>query len=239
MTPMKSATQIFDAMNRDEVDFAVVALENTVEGFVGETTDLLLKYDTVQIFDMLWLPVRFDAVQLQPGTPKTISAHPHALKQCRNFIESEQVIEVPALSNSAAATNLSGTDLALVPHGTHYFGHLNVYKELVQDYDNAATQFMLLFNASRADLFLPDLRSEHNLWVVIPDTERQGCLFEILAVINERRINITTLYSRPIKGMENIYSFYLTLDCTKAESDECMREVSELGVKTVFLGGWS
>ena len=265
LLPYDNLAAVFQAVKSGSAGFAAVAIENNVEGFVGETLDLLLEYNaSLQIVNMLWLPVQFDAVQNvgkhniagqdissqdissqddipEKGTrsksdrnPETLKAHPHALAQCRKFVQKHHLNTAPALSNSAAAQNLGENELALIPHNSSTFRDLDVFEALVQDYTDAKTQFVLICKREVAErLTLPE---NHNIWAITPENDNPGTLLKILTVIDAYQINVSTLISRPIKAQNALYTFFLTLDADFATTQKCLHEITALGNAIYHLG---
>ncbi|MDR2508946.1 MAG: ACT domain-containing protein [Candidatus Ancillula sp.] len=232
---------VFQSVKNGDNAFGVAAIENNVEGFVGETLDLLLEHnDDLQIIDMLWLPVQFDAVYAStpkldaPFTPKVLKAHPHALAQCRNFISKRSLSTQPALSNSAAVLGLGDDEIALAPHESNAFRNVKVYESLVQDYQDAKTQFVLIAKRTTANAL--KIIEDHNIWAITPENDTPGTLAKILQVINRYGINISTLISRPVKATDARYTFFMTLDASYEETEKCMYEISELENATFHLG---
>ncbi|MCW2919452.1 MAG: Prephenate dehydratase, partial [Actinomycetia bacterium] len=102
--PFSTVPAALDALRRSEVDVAVVALENSVEGSVPTTLDELATGEPLQIVGEIHLPVSF-ALLVRPGTSfadvKTVASHPHAQPQCRRWLAAN----VPDAEWRAATSN--------------------------------------------------------------------------------------------------------------------------------------
>src|SRR5690606_12577304 len=102
--PYATVPAALDALRRGEVDSAVVALENSVEGSVPTTLDELATGEPLQIVGEVQLPVSF-ALLVRPGTQyadiKTVASHPLAQPQCRRWLEAH----VPDAEWRAATSN--------------------------------------------------------------------------------------------------------------------------------------
>jgi prephenate dehydratase len=89
---------------------------------------------------------------------------------------------------------------------------------------------------------LDDLRSlqpEHIVVVIIPETNRVGALYEVLGEVLRAQININSLISRPIKGVDDMYSFFLTLESRVDDNLlECLRVVHSNRNFVRILGGY-
>ncbi|MCX6418238.1 MAG: prephenate dehydratase, partial [Actinobacteria bacterium] len=108
LIPFHSVLAELDALRASEVDVAVVAFENSVEGSVAISLDGLAFGEPLVITDEVVLPVSF-ALLVRPGTTladiKTVAAHSHAEPQCRNWLKATIPAAVfePSASNADAA----------------------------------------------------------------------------------------------------------------------------------------
>ena len=107
-------TAALDAVRKGEADFALVPIENSVEGVVARTLDELASGDPLTIAGEVTLPVTF-AFMTKPGatTINRIGTHPHAESQCRSYIAAKypHAEIVPTNSTSAAAEAVSKGEL--------------------------------------------------------------------------------------------------------------------------------
>ena len=106
--PQVDVVSAIEAVRHDEADFAVVAIENSVEGGVTAVLDTLATGDPLVLLREMLVPVSF-TLAARPGTTMAdvarISAHPHAWAQCRRWLRANLpgVVHVPATSNTAPA----------------------------------------------------------------------------------------------------------------------------------------
>ena len=85
--PYANVTAALDAVRSGDADYALVPIENSVEGVVARTLDELASGDPLTIAGEVTLPVTF-AFMTRPGTTaiNRIGTHPHAESQCREYI---------------------------------------------------------------------------------------------------------------------------------------------------------
>ena len=108
LIPFHTVLAELDAVRSGEVDIAVVAFENSVEGSVPISLDGLATGEPLVIVAEVVLPVSF-ALLVRPGTSldaiKTVAAHSHAEPQCRSWLRTHVPTAVfePAASNADAA----------------------------------------------------------------------------------------------------------------------------------------
>ena len=232
-------------------DFAVVAIENTVEGGVTATLDTLASGSPLVILGEVVLPVEFELVA-RAGTQVSdiarISCHSHGWAQCRRWAHRElpEVTFVPASSNAAAPTRLAddslsleevGFEAALAPPGTGDRFGLEVLAERVADNSHSATRFV---RVGRPTALPEPTGADKTTLVVHLPTDRSGALLEMLEQFAARGVNLSRIESRPIGDRPGEYSF--SIDALGHVTDHRMAEVL-MGLKrtcrhVVFLGSY-
>ena len=102
LIPYANVTAALNAVRKNEAKFALVPIENSIEGVVARTLDELATGDPLVIAGEVTLPVSF-AFMVKPGTKeiKRIATHPHAEAQCRTYVATNYPhAEVVATNNS-------------------------------------------------------------------------------------------------------------------------------------------
>lgn len=213
-----------------DVDYAVVPIENSVEGGVNATLDSLNAGQRLEIKAEMLVPIRF-ALAVRDGTRledvKRIATHPHAWAQCRGWIAENltEVVHVPATSTAAGAQILSsqddpGFDAALCPVPTASEYGLQILSSDVADNKHAVTRFIM---AS-----LPGQQPEKTgadkttLMVQLPSDEA-GALLTMLEQFSARGINLSRIESRPIGDLMGRYAF--SIDAEGHLEDERIQAV--------------
>jgi prephenate dehydratase len=251
LAPQKNVSDVFLSLTSLESELGVVAIENNVEGFVNEVLDLLHDNLDLIICDLVWKDIKFDAVSI-PGIfndgelrGSVLGGHPHALAQCKNFVSEFDLLQQSYPSNSRAALDLKDNPgvkkLALVPHNSEEFADLDVVKQDVQDFDKARTAFVLLKHLDYDSEFTNGSEQDHNraFYEITPRFEdRPGTLLQILQTISDANINISSLISRPVKGVDHKYSFYLILDGEPADTEKHLNKLIIKDCEIRLLGTW-
>jgi len=218
LLPFASVAEVFTALEQGEVDFGVVAIDNTVEGPVFAAIDGLLNSAQVVAVAETWLPIQFDAYALATTKPAEVgTAHPHALAQVSHTLKQLNLKPLAAASNGAALANLSSGQIAFGPPGYAHPGVVTVAQN-VGDYPDAKTQFVLLAPRD-ARSQRPDQRAEATppqqwatMLAITPGETGPGVLARITKQFAERGLNLSALFSRPIKGQAGRYVFIVTVD---------------------------
>ncbi len=228
--PQVDVVAAIAAVRTGDADFAVVAIENSVEGGVTAVLDSLAVGEPLVILREMLVPVAFH-LAARPGTElgavRRISAHPHAWAQCRGWLAANLpgVVHVPATSNTAPAALLAGAredlgfDAALVPPPAIQHYGLSVVAEHVSDNESAVTRFVLV--GRPGDLPPPSGADKTTLVVHLPSNQA-GALLEMLEQFATRGVNLSRIESRPIGDSLGRYSF--SIDAEGHLADERMSE---------------
>lgn len=249
--PVVDVLTALGAVRAREADYAVVAIENTVEGGVTATLDTLATGTPLVILGEVVLPVSFELVA-RHGTVisdiSRISAHSHGWAQVRRWTNAELpgVVFVPASSNSAAAALLADTthtvdqvgfEAALCPPGTGERLGLDVLATGVADNPHAATRFV---RVGRPESVPSRTGADKTTLMVHLPTDRAGALLEMLEQFAARGVNLSRIESRPIGDRPGEYSF--SIDALAHIDEERMAEAL-IGLKRTcpvvqFLGSY-
>lgn len=197
-------------------DCAILPIENSLEGAVSGTVDLLIHETMLKIRGELVLPVRH-FLQVVPGTTladiKTVTSHPQALGQCRRFLERclPGVEQVAALSTAASvATVMEAGDRSQAGIGTLRAGELygaEVLAHDIQDNHNNVTRFVVL---AREDA-PPTGRDKTSICFGVK-ANVPGSLIEILSELASADIQMTKVESRPKKSKLGDYYFLVDVE---------------------------
>ena len=236
------------AVRSGDADYAVVAIENSVEGGVTAVLDSLAVGEPLVILREMLVPVAF-VLAARPGVGigevRRISAHPHAWAQCRGWLAANLpgVVHVPATSNTAPAALLAGAredlgfEAALVPPSAVQHYELSVVAEHVSDNEAAVTRFVLI---GRPGEVPPPSGADKTTIVVHLPSNQAGALLEMLEQLATRGVNLSRIESRPIGDSLGRYSF--SMDAEGHLAEERMAEAL-MGLHRVcqhvrFLGSY-
>lgn len=246
--PVSDVASAIEAVRTGAADFAVVAIESTVEGGVTATLDSLAAGTPLVILREVLVPVQF-TLAAAPGVAladvRRISAHPHAWVQTRHWLAAHLpgVVHVPATSNTAPAaliasgeTSLS-FDAALVPPAAVDSYGLVPLAEHIADNPSAQTRFVVV---GRPGTVPPPTGADKTTLVVhLPDNEA-GALLAMLEQFAVRGVNLSRIESRPIGDSLGRYSF--SIDAEGHITDERVGE-AVMGLRrrcpyVLFLGSY-
>ncbi len=240
--PYINVTAALDAVRSGEADYALVPIENSVEGVVARTLDELATGVPLTIAAEVTLPVSFD-LMVKAGTTQInrIGTHPHAESQCRTYLSTQypHAEIIPTNSTAAAAEMVAKGQLDAAIASTsaaENFG-LEVIASAIGDNQVAVTRFI----AAQKPGFIPAATGhDRTSLVVYIDIDHAGALLEILSVFAKYDVNLTFIQSRPT-GRE-LGHYHFIIDVEGHINDEAvaksMEELREICDDIRFLGSY-
>ena len=234
--PLGSIFDVLRAVQSQEVDLGLVAIENMIEGSVNATLDALAFDTDLFIQREVIIDVNLNLL-VQPGAPidgiKRIWSHPVAYAQCRERLAERLPDAVFELANSTAdaARRLAGSDdgtvAAIAPLRSAEVYGLEVAASNIADRADNKTRFVLV----GADGIAPPTGHDKTSLVVYQRSDVPGSLLGILQEFAARAINLTSLQSRPTKA--NLGQYCFLLDCQGHIADEVVADaLRNLSLKT-------
>ncbi|WP_223702897.1 prephenate dehydratase [Sutcliffiella deserti] len=246
-----------DAVSSGQVDYAVVPLENAIEGSVNVTLDYLVHECPLPIVAELIVPISQHLLvhpeQLRKAEAiEVIYSHSHAIAQCHKFLHKvyPNAVYETTSSTAAAAKLISEHRLS---KGTACIANslaakeynLSVLAENIHDYENNHTKFIVLHRAEE----MANLKESNNLKVVNEKTtimvmlpsDQSGALHQVLSAFAWRKLNLSKIESRPMKtGLGN---YFFIIDINQPNDDillpGAIKEIEALGCSVKTLGSYT
>jgi len=244
LCPYSTISQALEASACGQVDYAVVPVENSIEGSVTVTLDTLWRLDRLRIQHALVLPISHALVSKAQSFNEIqkVYSHPQALAQCQlwlgKFIPSAQLI--PANSTTEALQYLDDRSIAVIsaPRAAQLY-NLPVLAHPINDYPDNYTRFWILGrgveelgNAGESDRSSKSATSlsldaepsncTHTSLAFSVPANMPGALVKPLQVFASRGINLSRIESRPTKRSLGEYLFFMDI-----ETDACQALVRE------------
>ena len=208
--PQKTIADVFAEVSRNRADYGVVPVENSTEGVVTHTLDMLVDSD-LKVVSQIVMPIQHCLVS--PCLRKQIRklySHPQALAQCRAWVQKNlPAAEIIEASSTTRAAEQAGTEpgaaaiasaLAAEKYG------LRILDSDIQDNAANATRFLVLGHQCSP----PTGHDRTSLMISI--TDQVGALHRALAAFRRFRINMTKIESRPNKRKAWEYFFFVDCD---------------------------
>ncbi len=195
VTLAASIDEVFRLTEADTTQYAVVPVENSTEGGVGNTLDRLLN-TPLTICGEIDFRVRHCLLGLSgTAAPKAVSAHQQALAQCRLWLDLNLPgVDLVSVRSNAEAARQSAGDADCVAiaseEAADAYG-LTVLHRNIEDQPGNSTRFLVLGHR-RVEWTGTDKTS-----VAISVRNRPGALQALLAPLSENDIDMTRVESRP------------------------------------------
>ncbi|WP_405585428.1 prephenate dehydratase [Streptomyces sp. NBC_01092] len=236
LIPYVSVQSALDAVRVGEAEAAFVPIENSVEGGITTTLDELVAGAPLMIYREVLLSITF-ALLVRPGTElsdiKTVSAHPAAQPQVRNWLRNN----LPDAQWESAASNADAArlvqegqyDAAFAGEFAAALYGLEALETGIHDAENAQTRFVLVGRPARPAAPSGADKTSVVLW---QRDDHPGGLRDLLGEFATRGINLMLLQSRPTGAGIGNYCF-----CIDAEGHISDRRVAEalMGLKRICL----
>ncbi len=218
--PVPSISDAFRAAEKNEVEFAIVPVENSLEGMVNETYDLLLE-SPLSIQAELSLRVSYVLASTEEDTTEIVRiySHPQGLAQCKEWLRKNLpwAEKIPVGSTAQAALRASrekGTGSLVAKETAELYG-LKILAEGIEDSPHNSTRFFLLGNKS---INLGKKKEKASLCFSLPHIP--GALHRALGPFADENINLSRIMSRPIKGSRWEYVFFIDIELPERERFE-------------------
>lgn len=246
-SPITLCHDVIDVINtviQGDADQGIVPIENSLEGSVGITLDLLREED-IQIIGEVLIPIHHCLMSLwEPEEIEIILSHPQALAQCSRFLKEKfpkvKLGEADSTAHAAELVQKSKKNeeekgqepkkvAAIASEDAANKYGLQVLFRDIQDYKENITRFVVI-GREKSERTGDDKTSI----VVYLDNDRPGALYEILREFAELSINLTKIESRPSKKGMGDYVFYI--DCEGSVEDPNIKKgLSNIEENTYML----
>lgn len=207
---LRNITEVFEEVERKRTDFGVAPLENSVEGTVALTLDGLHDFK-VKVVGEVYLPISHDLMNRSGRIDriKRILSHPHALAQCRGWLQRNMpAVPTEEVVSTAHAARWAAVDSEIAAIASPLAAQnydLQVVAKSIEDFSGNTTRFLVLGHYPPR----PSGRDKTSLLLSLED--RPGSLFKLLRPLAEKGINLTKIQSRPVKDEPWRYLFYVDI----------------------------
>jgi len=203
---------VLDAVKNKEVDMGVVPIENSIEGSVGLTLDLIAHDYDLCIKKEIIIPIHHNLLlnkEAEIDDIEIIYSHIQALSQCRKFIEKLNIKTQTASSTAGAAELVIGkkNSAAIATERAAKIYELKIAARDIQDYKNNVTRFIVLNDHDN----IPTGNDKTSIMFSLIE-DRPGGLYEILGEFAGMNVNLTKIESRPSKEKLGSYIFFVDFE---------------------------
>ncbi|WP_307336920.1 prephenate dehydratase [Caldalkalibacillus uzonensis] len=241
--------------DRGNVDYAMVPMENSIEGSVNMTLDWLIHHVEIPIRSEIALLISHHAL-VHPdrkdspfSNVEKVLSHPQAIAQCHQFIRQHcphALIEYTKSTAEAAEYVAHHPEQKLVAIGPRVAGETyGLYEALanIEDHPNNYTRFVLVGHESvnGQSIEAPKMQrtDKTSILVTLPE-DFPGALHQVLSAFAWRKLNLTRIESRPTK--KKLGSYFFIIDIGQGMDDTlvpgAIAEIEALGCQVRLLGSY-
>jgi prephenate dehydratase len=212
--PYSTIVAAVRAVIAGDVDIAIAPIENSLQGTITDTVDLLIREDGMVICGEVVLPIEH-CLMLPPGADRAgvtvIYSHPQSLGQCRRYLEQHfpGVRTEAALSNSEAVAVMMKTPgaAAIGPARAADIYGATIVERGIEDSPVNKTRFVALAREG-----VPPTGHDKTSLAFAVAHDRPGTLVSVLHEFADRAINLTKIESRPSGEDLGVYVFLIDIE---------------------------
>ncbi len=230
--PFPTFHEVLESAETGKTDYAILPVENSLEGSVGESYDLLLttKLDvTGEIYHRIkHCLIGFERLE----KIDTVYSHPQALGQCRKFIQDHHLKAIPTYDTAGSVKillELKQNNIACIAsRRAAEIYKVPIIKEGIEDNASNYTRFLVLSNKAHSKT------AKDKTSIIFSIKHVPGALYNVLEKFHANKINLTKIESRPTKTTPWEYNFYV--DFEGSQNDRNIKDALEkIRPNTIFL----
>ncbi len=209
--PQAAIDEVFREVEAGSADYGVVPVENSTEGAVNITLDLLLR-TSLTICGEVELRIHDHLMTRAPdmASVRRVYSHGQSLAQCREWLDSNlpNVERIPVSSNSEAARLAAEEEGAAAVAGAaaaELYG-LDIIARNIEDCPNNTTRFLILGREG-----VPP-SGEDKTALLVSTRNRPGALFKLLEPLARNGVSMTRIESRPSRQGMWDYVFFVDIE---------------------------
>ncbi len=233
--PFGSVDEAFRRCESGAAQFAVVPVENSTEGAVGRTLDLLVA-SPLRICGEVELRIQQNLLSKSSNQKliKRLYSHSQSLAQCNTWLAQNlpSVERIAVASNAEAAQRASREEGAAAIAGeaaAERYG-LSVLARAIEDDPNNTTRFLVL---GKLD---PEPTGRDRTSLVLSAENKPGAVHALLSPLAEHRVSMTRIESRPLRTRASLWEYFFFIDIEGHQKDAAVsRALTALRGKAPFL----
>lgn len=208
--PLATFSDVLESTVSGKTQYSVLPIENSIEGSVGESYDLLY---TTTLRAVGEIYQKIEHCLIGTGTldkVDTVYSHPQALGQCRKFLQEHAIKTVPAYDTSGSVKIIKelGKDniACIASRVASEIYQIPIIKEGIADVSYNYTRFLVLTDGAS------NKTGKDKTSIIFSIKHEPGALFRIIEQFHKYGINLTKIESRPKKSTPWEYNFYVDFE---------------------------
>ncbi|MGD1119200.1 MAG: prephenate dehydratase [Dehalococcoidales bacterium] len=238
--PFESLDAVFEAVERGDTPFALVPVENSLEGSITRAYDLLLD-SPLMVCGETEMRISHCLIALEGAgldTIKYVYSHPQALGQSRNFLKKLNAEIVPASDTAGSVRMIKESGkLEYAAVASARAAELYDLKIIAREIEDNPHNFTRFFVLSKEDS--PPTGNDKTS-IVFSLKHKPGALYDCLGEFAQRGVNLTKLESRPTRHQPWEYNFYMDFSGHREQPEmaEALKALEEHAVFVKILGSY-
>ncbi len=238
LTPCPGIDDVFRAVTAGSAEYGVVPVENSTEGAVGRTLDLLMS-SSLRICGEINLPIHHNLMSKAGALDgiKRIYSHPQSLGQCQEWLNKNlpTADRIPVASNAEAARIAAedaagdatgdATSAAIAGESAATLYGLHILRANIEDDPSNTTRFLVIASHDAG----PSGNDKTSL--VCAAQNRPGAVHELLTPFARNGVSMTRFESRPSRGLGGVggaqWEYVFFIDLLGHQQDAPMRRALE------------
>jgi chorismate mutase/prephenate dehydratase len=237
--PCADVLGVMEEVINSRADFGIVPVENSNEGPVNITLDLLLDMNLNVCGEISIKVDQCLLVKEQKSQILRIYSHPQALAQCRKWISREypdvELIPVSSTAEAAKKVVKESYSAAIASEASSKIYKLHILESGIQDGKQNYTRFFVLGNNKNK----PTGDDKTSIIFRLKD-DRYGALYEVLGIFDKNKINMTKIESRPSKKKAWEYIFFVDFlgHCQDKKIAQALKDMTDACSFLKVLGSY-
>ena len=236
----KTFSDLFDALENEQIELAILPIENSIEGSVTESYELLLKSKVTVVGE---INVKIEHCLISHhGTNKDdidiIYSHTQALGQCKTYLKNIGCDAVTTYDTAGSVKMIKEKNMkragAIASKDTAKLYDMSIVEESIQDHEDNVTRFFCLSKIPTKST------GNDKTSIVFSAGDVSGSLYKALKEFADGNINLTKLESRLTRKKAWEYNFYLDFE-GHIDDENCKKAIQELinlGSTVKILGSY-
>lgn len=223
-----SFKQTFDALENNQADYVVMAIENSIAGSILPNYSLLLNYN-FPVIGEIYLPIQLHLMAL-PGVSfeqiKYVTSHPIAIRQCIDFFDEYphlkivESVDTAACAKRIAEEKLTDTVAIANTLAAKLYG-LDIIERRIESNKKNFTRFLILTTHENV------VKAPANKASLCFQVSNQvGALAKVLNIFANLGVNMSKIQSMPVLGKRNEYNFYVDVEWDETKQyDSAVKQI--------------
>ena len=236
----KTFSDLFDALENEQIELAILPIENSIEGSVTESYELLLK-SKVTVVGEINVKIEHCLISHHDTSKDDIDviySHTQALGQCKAYLKNSGCDAVTTYDTAGSVKMIKEKNMkraaAIASKDAAKLYDMSVIEENIQDHEDNFTRFFCLSKIPTKST------GNDKTSIVFSAGDVAGSLYKALKEFADGGINLTKLESRLTRKKAWEYNFYLDFE-GHIDDENCKKAIQELvnlGSSVKILGSY-